>query len=420
MSTFQVVSAVVCLVAVFGYLNHRFVRLPDAIGITAIGVVVSIGAVVLARFDASVATEMRLAVERIDFPEVLLHGVLGLLLFAGSLHIDIRDVAREKWLILSLATFGVVASTALVGAGFFAVTRAMGLAIPWLYCLLFGALISPTDPVAVLAVLKRVGVPKSLETRIAGESLFNDGTGVVVFLTLLALAGGGAEVSLGSTALLFATEVLGGTLFGIAVGYIGYFMLRGVDSYPVEILITLALATAGYGTAEAIHVSAPIAVVLMGLIVGNRGRKDAMSDETLKRLFGFWEVLDELMNLLLFGFIGLEMMTLTFSLDQAVVAAAGIVIVLAARFASVGAPILVTPRLHTFRRAAIAIMTWGGLRGGISIALALSLPAFAGREVVISTAYAVVIFSILVQATSLRRVIEAVLPRGQGTVAPHP
>ena len=410
MSTFQVISAVVCLVAVFGYLNHRFVRLPDAIGITAIGVLVSIGAIVLARFDAAVATEIRVAVDRIDFPEILLHGVLGLLLFAGSLHIDINDVAKEKWLILSLATFGVVASTALVGLGFFAVTHGIGMAIPWLYCLLFGALISPTDPVAVLAVIKRVGVPKSLEVRIAGESLFNDGTGVVVFLTLLALVGGGAEVSVGSTALLFVTEVVGGTLFGIAAGYLGYFMLRGVDSYPVEILITLALATAGYAAAEALHVSAPIAVVLMGLIVGNRGRKDAMSDETLKRLFGFWEVLDELMNLLLFGFIGLEMMTLTFSIDQMIVAVAGIVIVLVARFASVGVPILVTPRLRMFRRAATAIMTWGGLRGGISIALALSLPAFPGREVVISTAYAVVIFSILVQATTLHRVIGTVLP----------
>ena len=423
MSAFQVVSVVVCLVAVFGYLNHRLVRLPDAIGITAIGVVVSIGAVVLARFDATVATEMRLAVARIDFPEILLHGVLGLLLFAGSLHIDIRDVAREKWLILSLATFGVVASTVLVGAGFFWVTHALGLAIPWLECLLFGALISPTDPVAVLAVLKRVGLPKSLETRIAGESLFNDGTGVVVFLTLLALAGGGGgggEVSVGSTAILFATEVIGGTLFGIAAGYLGYLMLRGVDSYPVEILITLALATAGYAAAEALHVSAPIAVVLMGLIVGNRGRKDAMSDETLTRLFGFWEVLDELMNLLLFGFIGLEMMTLSFSLDQLVVAVAGIAIVLAARLASVAAPILVTPRLHAFRRAAIAIMTWGGLRGGISIALALSLPQFAGREVVISTAYAVVIFSILVQATSLQAVIERTMPPSgaRGTAPP--
>ena len=414
MSAFQVIGVIVCLVAVFGYLNHRFVRLPDAIGITAIGIVVSIAAVVLAHFDAAVAAEVRVAVERIDFPGILLNGVLGLLLFAGSLHIDFAEVAKEKWLILALATFGVVASTLLIGAGFFAVTQALGLAIPWLFCLLFGALISPTDPVAVLAVLKRVGVPKSLEMRIAGESLFNDGTGVVVFLTLLALVGGGAEVGLSSTAELFVVEVFGGALLGVAAGYLGYFMLRGVDSYPVEILITLALATGGYAAAEALHVSAPIATVLMGLIVGNRGKRDAMSEVTAKRLFGFWEVLDELLNLLLFGFIGLEMMTLTFSLSQLVLAAAGIVLVLAARWLSVGAAVLVTPRLREIRRPAIVIMTWGGLRGGISIALALSLPAFDGREAMISTAYGVVIFSILVQATTLRRVIQWVLPSAPG------
>jgi len=263
-------------------------------------------------------------------------------------------------------------------------------------------------------VLKRVGVPKSLEMRIAGESLFNDGTGVVVFLTLLALVGGGAEVGLSSTAELFVVEVFGGALLGVAAGYLGYFMLRGVDSYPVEILITLALATGGYAAAEALHVSAPIATVLMGLIVGNRGKRDAMSEVTAKRLFGFWEVLDELLNLLLFGFIGLEMMTLTFSLSQLVLAAAGIVLVLAARWLSVGAAVLVTPRLREIRRPAIVIMTWGGLRGGISIALALSLPAFDGREAMISTAYGVVIFSILVQATTLRRVIQWVLPSAPG------
>ncbi len=414
------VSGVVALVAVFGYLNHRFVRLPDAIGITLIGVLASIGAILLARFDTGLAAEARLSVARIDFPNTLLHGVLGLLLFAGSLQIDIRDITKEKWLILALATFGVIASTAMVGASFFLVTQWMGLSIPWLYCLLFGVLISMTDPIAVLAVLKRVGVPKSLETRIAGESLFNDGTGVAVFLTLLVLVSGDAEVSIGSTAMLFATEVFGGTLFGVIAGYLGYFMLRDVESYPVEILITLALATAGYAAADALHLSAPIAVVLMGLIVGNQGRKDAMSEETRKRLFGFWEVLDELINLLLFGLIGLEMMTLTFSLDQLVIAAAGIVIVLAARLLSVGTLILVTPRLREFRHATITIMTWGGLRGSISIALALSLPPFEGRAAVISTAYAVVIFSILVQATSLQRVIKGVLPSDSGNANKSP
>lgn len=410
MSTFQILGLVVSLVAVFGYLNHRFVKLPDAVGITAIGVVVSIGAVIATRFHPALGAAVRSAAQ-FDFAAVLLHGVLGLLLFAGSLHINAADIAKEKWLILVLATCGVVASTAIVGAGFFAATAALGLAIPLLACLLFGALISPTDPVAVLAVLKRVGVPKSLESRIAGESLFNDGTGVVVFLTLLEIAVAPAGVDATATVLLFLTEVVGGTAFGLAVGYVGFLMLRRVDSHPVEILITLALATGGYALAEALHVSAPIAVVLMGLIVGNRGKREAMSEETRTRLFGFWEVLDELLNLLLFGLIGLEMMALTFSTLQAAAALCGIVIVLVARLVSVGVPLLLAPRLRPYRKAAITIMTWGGLRGGISIALALSLPAVAGRETIVSTTYAVVIFSILVQALTLRRVAARVLPR---------
>ena len=247
----------------------------------------------------------------LDFSGLLLHGVLGLLLFAGSMHLNIDDIAREKWLILVLATLGVAISTVVVGVALLVVMPWLGLAVPLLHCLLFGALISPTDPVAVLAVIKRVGVPKSVETRIAGESLFNDGTGVVVFLTLLALTAGDGGVDLGATALLFATEVVGGMLYGLAVGYLGFRMLRAVDSYAVEIMITLALCTAGYAGAEALHVSAPIAVVLMGLIVGNRGKREAMSEQTRQRLFDFWEVLDELLNLLLFGLIGLEMMTLT-------------------------------------------------------------------------------------------------------------
>ena len=416
MTGFQIFGALIALVAAFGYFNHRLVRLPDAIGITAIGMIVSIAFVVIARFEPSLAASMRAAASQLDFPALLLHGMLGLLLFAGSLHINIADMAKEKWLILVLATVGVLISTALVGAGFFLVSRWIGIAIPLLYCLLFGALISPTDPVAVLAVIQRVGVPKSLETRIAGESLFNDGTGVVVFLTLLALAADGgnasatARIDLASTALLFATEVIGGTLFGLAVGYIGFRMLRNIDSYPVEILITLALATAGYSLADALHVSAPIAVVLMGLIVGNRGKREAMSEQTRRRLFDFWEVLDELLNLLLFGLIGLQMMALTFSAAQAAAAACAIAIVVVARLISVSGPLLATPRLRAWRAPAIAIMTWGGLRGGVSIALALSLPAFAGRETVVSSTYAVVLFSILVQALTLRRVIERVLP----------
>jgi CPA1 family monovalent cation:H+ antiporter len=350
-------------------------------------------------------------VDGIDFPALLLHGVLGLLLFAGSLHLEIADIVSEKWLILALSTLGVLLSTAIVGFGFFVATGVLGIAVPLLPCLLFGALISPTDPVAVLAVLKRVGVPKSLETRIAGESLFNDGTGVVVFVTLLGLTAAPGPIDPASTALLFATEVIGGTVFGLAAGHLGFLMLRQVDNYPLEILITLAMATGGYALAEALHVSAPIAAVLMGLIVGNRGRREAMSEQTRTRLFDFWEVLDDLLNLLLFGLIGLEMMTLSFSVLQLAAAVLGIVIVLVARLLSVSGSLLLTRRLGTMRKAAIVVMTWGGLRGGISIALSLSLPEFDGRATVVATTYAIVIFSILVQALTLQRVIVRVLPK---------
>jgi CPA1 family monovalent cation:H+ antiporter len=410
-TSFQILAVLVSVVAVFGYLNHRFVKLPDAIGITAIGVVVSIAAVVLARFDAPVADAVKTVVDGIDFPALLLHGVLGLLLFAGSLHLEIADIVSEKWLILALSTLGVLLSTAIVGFGFFVATGVLGIAVPLLPCVLFGALISPTDPVAVLAVLKRVGVPKSLETRIAGESLFNDGTGVVVFVTLLGLTAAPGPIDPASTALLFATEVIGGTVFGLAAGHLGFLMLRQVDNYPLEILITLAMATGGYALAEALHVSAPIAAVLMGLIVGNRGRREAMSEQTRTRLFDFWEVLDDLLNLLLFGLIGLEMMTLSFSVLQLAAAVLGIVIVLVARLLSVSGSLLLTRRLGTMRKAAIVVMTWGGLRGGISIALSLSLPEFDGRATVVATTYAIVIFSILVQALTLQRVIVRVLPK---------
>jgi len=413
MTGFQVLAIVVALVAAFGYLNHRFVRLPDAIGITAIGIVVSLVAVVAASFNPRLAAAVETAAH-FDFAGVLLHGVLGLLLFAGSAHIQIADLAREKWLIATLATLGVVVSTAIVGVAFWAATNLLGLDLPLLACLLFGALISPTDPVAVLAVLKRLGVPKSLEARIAGESLFNDGTGVVVFLTLLQIATAPGGVEPATTALLFVTEVVGGVVFGFAGGSLGVRMLRRVDSHPVEILITLALATGGYALAEALHVSAPIAVVVMGLIVGNRGRREAMSEATQRRLFDFWDVLDDLLNLLLFGLIGLVMMSLTISAVQAAAAVSAIAIVLGARLASVGVPIALVPRLRPQRKATITIMTWGGLRGGISIALALSLPAqVSGRATIVTTTYAVVIFSILVQALTLERVARRALAEAE-------
>ncbi|MBK4737726.1 cation:proton antiporter [Noviherbaspirillum pedocola] len=399
MNTFQLVSLVIFLVAVFGYVNYRFIRLPDAIGITAVATVASLISLGAQQLYPGLTDGLGDAMARIRFPELLLHGLLGVLLFAGSMHIRMGAILAEKWQVIPLATIGVVLSTMLVGAGFWLLCRAAGVSLPPVWCLVFGALISPTDPVAVVAILKRAGVPESLETRISGESLFNDGTGVVVFITLLGVASSPDSFDLGHTLLLFLREVLGGLAFGLGAGYAGFLLLRAVDSYAVEIMITLALATAGYAAAEALSVSAPIAVACMGLLVGNRAKEEAMSDKTRERLFGFWSVLDELLNLLLFGLIGLEMLLLP--LSHPGIAAGAVAVVLAARFLSIVAPILGTPRLREVARVTLPVMTWGGLRGGISIALALSLPAFDGRDILLSATYAAVIFSILIQAPTL-------------------
>jgi CPA1 family monovalent cation:H+ antiporter len=408
-TTFQLISLVIFLVAVFGYLNARTIRLPDAIGITAVATVVSLASLGVQRLYPGLTDGLGDAMAGIRFPQLLLHGLLGLLLFSGSMSIRMEAMLAEKWQVIPLATIGVLLSTIIVGAGFWLLCRAAGAPLAPAWCLVFGALISPTDPVAVVAVLKRAGVPESLETRISGESLFNDGTGVVVFITLLGVATEPGSLDIGHTLLLFLREVAGGLAFGIGVGHLAFLLLRSVDSYAVEILITLALATSGYAAAEALSVSAPIAVACMGLMVGNRGKAEAMSAKTRERLFGFWGVLDELLNLLLFGLIGLQMLLLP--LSHAGIAAASVAIVLAARLLSIAAPILGTPRLREVAGVTLPVMTWGGLRGGISIALALSLPSFDGRDILISATYAAVIFSILVQAPTLGRLAKRQLAR---------
>ena len=401
MSLFHATALVVTLVALFGYLNHRFVRLPDAIGITAIGLLAALAVTAYGAFDPVVVDWAARTVGAIDFAEVVFHGMLGMLLFAGSLHVNLGDIDRQKWTILLLATIGVLLSTAIVGTAFYWAARLFGFDVPFIYALLFGALISPTDPIAVLGILRRIGVPKSLETKIAGESLFNDGTGVVLFLTLLGIAAGGQDVAATQVLALLATEIVGGVLLGLAVGLAGFYLLRGIDSYAVEILITLSMATAGYAVTEALHASAPIAVVIMGLLIGNHGRRLAMSERTRDHLFSFWELADELLNLLLFGLIGIEIIALGPSAGQLLPGLVAIPIVLAARWAAVGLPILALRPLREFSPGAVKIMTWGGLRGGISLALALSLPQFAGRATIVAATYAVVVFSILVQALTI-------------------
>jgi len=404
-SVFHAMGLIVTLVALFGYVNHRFIGLPDTVGITAIGLVAALGVTAYGSYDPAVVEWAQHTVEHLDFSEIVFHGMLGMLLFAGSLHINLGEIDQEKWTILLLATIGVLLSTWIVGTAFYGAAHLLGLEMPFIYALLFGSLISPTDPISVLGILRRVGVSKSLETKIAGESLFNDGTGVVLFLTLSGIAFGGHETSVPQVLLLLGTEIIGGVVVGLALGFAGFFLLRGIDSYAVEIMITLAMATAGYGFAEYLHTSAPIAVVVMGLLIGNHGKRLAMSERTREHLSSFWDLADELLNLLLFGLIGIEIVAIAAPFTHLAPALVAIPIVLVARLAGVGLPVLALRHFRAFTPNTVKIMTWGGLRGGISLALALSLPQFAGREAIVTATYAVVIFSILVQSLTIERLV---------------
>ncbi|ABE37201.1 sodium/proton antiporter, CPA1 family [Paraburkholderia xenovorans LB400] len=401
MTVFQITGALLAVVAVFGVINYRFIKLPDTLGITAVGLVVCLGISALGFYYPTMAVVARKIVTQIDFADIVFHGLLGFLLFAGALHVDLSRMRTQRRAVLLLATIGVLISVALVGLGFFYVTQWLGHPVSLLWCLAFGALISPTDPIAVLSVLKGAGAPESLETKITGEALFNDGTAVVAFVTLVGLASGANEFSATAVAIDLLREIAGALILGVSLGFAASLLLRGIDSYPVEILITLALATGGYSLAETLHVSAPLAVVIMGLVIGNHGALTSMSEKTREHLFSFWELLDELLNLVLFGLIGLEIIAL--SLHQHIVrlGLAAIPVVLVARGISVSIPLFA---LQNFRRVnphSALMLTWGGLRGGISIALALSLPDFHGRDMFIGVTYLVVVFSLLIQATTL-------------------
>ena len=408
MTLLNTAAILVTLAALFAYLNHRFIRLPTTIGIMLIALLLSLGLIALGKLGLFELREYAAGLIRgIDFYTTLMHGMLSFLLFAGALHTNINDLARQKGVISTLATVGILISTLLVGGLSYLVLSLLGLNIPIIYCLLFGALISPTDPIAVLGILKTSTAPKSLQTKIAGESLFNDGVGVVVFLVLFAIATGGEQYGLAEIGLMFLQEVIGGILFGLAIGYAAYFLLRGVDNYQVEVLITLAVVMGGYALATTLHLSGVIAMVVAGLFIGNQGRRFAMSDQSRIRLDTFWELVDEILNAVLFVLIGLEVLVLNFTAQHFLAALAVIPLVLVARWVSVGVPITIMKRFRSFSPNVIRILTWGGLRGGISVALALSLPVSETREVILAMTYAVVLFSIVVQGLTIGRVITA-------------
>ena len=412
MELLNIFALLIALTAVFSYLNHRFIGLPVSIGVMLIALLLSVLLNLLGLFGLGLERQAATWLNAIEFEETLLHGMLSFLLFAGALHINLNDLAERKWSIGSLASVGVLISTFLVGTAAWWLLGALGIGMPYLYCLLFGALISPTDPIAVLGLLKTAGAPKSLETKIAGESLFNDGVGIVVFLALLELAAGHHAVNVGEVTLLFVQEVVGGALFGLGLGYVAYRMLKSVDNYQVEILITLALVFGGYALANSLHLSGPIAIVLAGLLIGNHGRAFGMSETTRHHLDVFWELIDEILNAVLFVLIGLEVLVLTFTRAHLAAGLLLIPVVLGARFVGVGIPIAVLRPFRSFTPGAVRILTWGGLRGGISVALALSLPASPERETILTVTYILVVFSIVVQGLTLQRLMRRILPAG--------
>jgi CPA1 family monovalent cation:H+ antiporter len=406
MSVINISAILISLAALFSFLNYRFFRLPSAIGIMLISLGMSLAIVFLDTLGFSLREPVREFIERIDLDETLLHGMLSFLLFAGALHVNLGDLARQKWIIGMLATFGIVLSTLIIGPLVWLLSNGLGLNLAFIHCLLFGALISPTDPIAVLGILKKVGAPKSLETKITGESLFNDGIGVVVFLVLLKISSGDEPVTVGLVALLFIEEALGGIVFGLIIGGVAYWMLRQVDNYQVEVLITLALVMGGYSLADALHTSGPIAIVVAGLLIGNHGRLLAMSERTVEHLDMFWELLDEILNAILFLIMGMEVLILMGVGEYALAGLLCIPIVLLARFVCVGIPVTFMRQFREFSENAVKILTWGGLRGGISIALALSLPASTERDIIFVITYSVVVFSVLVQGLTIGAVVQ--------------
>ncbi len=417
LSAFDAAAILILLAATLGYVNHRFLRLPSSVGLTVMGaiaslIIVAVGAI----FPALGLTQ---GVERfllgIDFHTTLMDGMLSFLLFAGALHVDWVAMQRGRWAIALLATLGVLLSTLIVGAGLFVIAQLAALPIPLIWCMVFGALISPTDPVAVMAIMKRTAVPDDLQAMVAGESLFNDGVGVVIFSILLTVAVGSEQFALPSAVTAFVQEAVGGAALGAAVGYIAFRAMRSIDEYNVEVMISLAVVMAGYSVAHWLHVSGPVAMAVAGLLIGNAGVAHAMSDETQDYLIKFWALVDEILNAVLFLLIGMEVIIIVGQPHLLVLGLAAIPLVLAARALSVIGPLVLVRRTVTLGRQTVPTLVWGGLRGGISIALALSLPAGPVRDAIIAITFVVVLFAVIIQGAT----IGGLISRLDDTAAPR-
>ncbi|MEE9347908.1 MAG: sodium:proton antiporter [Robiginitomaculum sp.] len=424
LTLFEIMAIMLSLSAFFGWLNHAFFKLPHTIGLLVMALVASMVllAIELVFPAFGLTAPLRTALEQIDFNATVMNGMLAFLLFAGALHVDMGFLKDQKWAIGLMASIGVVTSTFIIGGGVFFLAKLVGADLPFIWALVFGALISPTDPVAVLSILKTVDMPHSLEAKIAGESLFNDGVGVVVFTIIVAIAvqmsglhiegsHGPDHVTAGTIAKLFFIEAGGGALLGAFTGWIAFRMMAMIDEHAIEILISLGIVTGTYALAQHLHLSGPIAVVVTGLMVGNKGAEFAMSERTRTYLFGFWEMIDEILNSVLFLLIGLEILVLGSGLEgkHLLFGLLAIPLVLMARFISVSIPMRFLGMFKRFTKGAIPVLTWGGLRGGISVALALSLPDTPEKPLILTATYLVVIFSIIVQGLTVKPLVKKVI-----------
>lgn len=428
LSLFEIAALLLVLSAILSWVNRAYIKLPHTIGLLVMALLASFALLASeAAFPALSMTEtLQSALGQIDFNETLMKGMLGFLLFAGALHVDFAKLKNAKWAIGSMATFGVILSTFIVGTGFYYLAKLFGVNLPYTWALVFGSLISPTDPVAVLSILKTVKMPKSLETKIAGESLFNDGVGVVVFTILLAVAVGTGSSNAAHAAAdaahqsgtsvmdiieLFVVDAIGGAILGLLAGWVAFKMMSRIDEHAIEVLITLALVAGTYALAQRIeilghHLSGPIAVVVAGLMIGNKGAAFAMSEHTKTALFSFWEMVDEILNSVLFLLIGLEVLVLGLAPDFAFITLLAIPLVLFARLCAVFVPMKTLGAFKDFTKGAIPVLTWGGVRGGISVALALALPDNEYKPLILTATYGIVIFSIIVQGLTVKNVVQ--------------
>jgi CPA1 family monovalent cation:H+ antiporter len=401
MDLFHLFSILIVLSAGFAYINFRILKLPNAIGLMLVSLIFSFIILILGYYFPAFKESIAIKMDNINFSELLLEGMLSFMLFAGAIHIKFKDLNNEKLSILLFSTFSVLISTFIIGFASYYLLTFMGINVKLIHAMLFGALISPTDPIAVLSILKSAGVSKSLETKIAGESLFNDGVAVVVFITILKLAQPGANLEISSILLLFGQEAIGGLLLGLGIGYIGYKLIASIDNYQVEVLITLAIVMGGYTFAHFIHVSGPLAMVAAGLITGNQGKKLGMSDVTAEYIDKFWELVDEILNAVLFVLIGLELLIIQTNEKILFAAIILLLITLITRYISIYIPSIAVRLKEKITQKTILILTWGGLRGGISIALALSIAPEFSKDIWVTITYVIVCFSILVQGMTI-------------------